>query len=69
MTARPCVGLCYLKRLNGERELTTTKKPVEPCVGLCFLEKIGKIVKAKQPELEKEEEEEEEIVTSGYEEQ
>ena len=49
--------------------MTTTKKPVEPCVGLCFLEKIGKIVKAKQPELEKEEEEEEEIVTSGYEEQ
>ena len=65
MTAKPCVGLCYLKRLNGELELTTTRKPVQPCVGLCFLEKIGKIKKAKPAEPEKEDVEVEEIVTSG----
>ena len=64
MTARPCVGLCYLKRLNGALELSTTKKPVQPCIGLCFLEKIGKIKKAKQTEPEQVEEEE--IVTSDY---
>ena len=56
MTARPCVGLCFLKRLNGELEETTTKKPNQPCIGLCFLEKIGKIKRANKPnkpELEK----------------
>lgn len=67
MTARPCVGLCYLKRLNGEVEVTTTKKPKQPCVGLCFLEKIGKIKKAKKPtEPEPEKDEDGEIVTSDY---
>ena len=45
VTARPCVGLCYLKRLNGEIEQTTTRKPQPPCIGLCYLEKIGKIAK------------------------
>ena len=50
VTARPCVGLCYLKKLNGEMERTTTRKPQTPCIGLCYLEKIGKIVKKKANE-------------------
>ena len=67
VTARPCVGLCYLKRLNGELEETTTRKPVRPCIGLCFLEKIGKVKKPKPTEPEKEGDKEE-IVTSEYDE-
>lgn len=50
VTAKPCVGLCYLKRLNGEMEPTTSSKPNLPCIGLCYLEKIGKIVKNKAKE-------------------
>ena len=82
VTARPCVGLCYLMRLSGKEIEVTTRKPKKPCIGLCYLAKIGAVpAEAKEPtseevieeeeeELEEVEEEEEEYVESGeYEEE
>lgn len=65
VTARPCVGLCYLMRLRGIEMETTTRKPKRPCIGICYLQKTGKLPKAKEDtdaagEDEEEEAEEEE---------
>ena len=50
VTAKPCVGLCYLMRLRGIEMETTTRKPKRPCVGLCYLAKIGKVSKSEDDE-------------------
>jgi len=36
---RACVGLCYLRKLQGKPPLPE-KKPRRACVGLCYLKKI-----------------------------
>ena len=68
VTARPCVGLCYLMRLSGKEMETTTRKPNKPCIGLCYLAKIG-LVTAEVQEANEEEviEEGEEVEEEVYE--
>merc|ERR1711874_355597 len=35
---RPCVGLCFLRKLRGEEPVPYEYKP--SCVGLCYLNKL-----------------------------
>merc|ERR1711997_36065 len=44
---KACVGLCYLRKLQGKPPMA--KRPVrKPCVGLCYLKKIRALRAAKQ---------------------
>eukprot|EP00092_Neocalanus_flemingeri_P015308 GFUD01016556.1.p1 GENE.GFUD01016556.1~~GFUD01016556.1.p1 ORF type:complete len:116 (+),score=35.67 GFUD01016556.1:56-403(+) len=36
---RPCIGLCFLRKLNGE-DPVAVKERAPPCIGLCFLKKL-----------------------------
>merc|ERR1711953_118194 len=37
---KACVGLCYLRKLQGKPPLEEKKEPRKPCVGLCYLKKL-----------------------------
>merc|ERR1711976_1043352 len=39
---RACVGLCYLRKLQGKDPLPE-RKPRKPCIGLCHLKKLKEL--------------------------
>merc|ERR1711974_318369 len=40
---RACVGLCYLRKLQGKPPRDEKKAERKPCVGLCYREKLRKL--------------------------
>merc|ERR1712038_331567 len=44
---KACVGLCYLRKLQGKAPLPE-RKPRTACVGLCYLKKIRALRAAKK---------------------
>merc|ERR1712087_255254 len=40
---RACVGLCFLRKLQGKPPLNEEKAQRKPCVGLCYREKLRKL--------------------------
>merc|ERR1712215_534068 len=36
---KPCIGLCYLRKLKGQDPLPVLKREA-PCIGLCYLKKL-----------------------------
>merc|ERR1712001_157309 len=45
---KACVGLCYLRKLQGKPPLEEKKAPRKPCVGLCYREKLRKLRASKK---------------------
>merc|ERR1712106_430888 len=37
---RPCIGLCYLRKLDNRPTPTPRSSDFKPCVGLCYLQKL-----------------------------
>merc|ERR1712083_222986 len=38
---KACVGLCYLRKLQGKPPVPEKKEQRKPCVGLCYREKLS----------------------------
>merc|ERR1712038_1183166 len=45
---KSCVGLCYLRKLQGKPPLEEKKEQRRPCVGLCYREKLRKLRASKK---------------------
>merc|ERR1712226_1657798 len=40
---KSCVGLCFLRKLQGKPPMPEKKEQRKPCVGLCYREKLRKM--------------------------
>merc|ERR1711863_242314 len=45
---KACVGLCYLRKLQGKPPMEEKKAVRKPCVGLCYREKLRKLRASKK---------------------
>merc|ERR1711953_1562314 len=48
---RACVGLCYLRKLQGKPPKEEKAERRKPCVGLCYREKLRKLRESRKTEL------------------